>query len=205
MNVLEILEYEHQLILGVLWVMQARVPAIEADRPIANESEVVDFCARFIGECHCAKEFELFVRLLQKTQSSIFIGPVTSFHTEHDQLCQQTSALTVAWKLKTTRKPGAGQMVAEHLNAYTNLMRALIKKENYFYEIVGSVLDDADQLELKGAFDKRDDEVLGTGGHDHYCRWAHEFTAAHHELRECSIPQYYRQSAQVEGNLIKIL
>ena len=205
MNVLEIFEYEHQLILGVLWVMQARIPAIEADRPIANESEVADFCAKFIGECHCAKEFALFEKLLKKKSTSVFIGPIISFHTEHNQLCRQTSALTAAWKLKITRRPGAGQMVAEYLNVYTNLMRALIKKENYFYENISTVLDEVDQQELKGVFDKLDAEMLGAGGHDHYCRWAHEFTAAHYDLREYSIPLEYRQSAQVEGNLIKIL
>ena len=189
MNVIEILEYEHQLILGVLWAIQARIPVIKNDVPVANESEVADFCAKFIGACHCAKEFELFAKLLQKNKTSIFIGPVTSLHTEHNQLCQQTSALTVAWKLKIERQPGAGQLVADYLTFYVDLMRALIKKENCFYEIVGSALDDADHLELKGAFDKLNGEVLGTDGHDRYCRWAHEFTAAHHELRECSIPQ----------------
>ena len=189
MNVIEILEYEHQLILGVLWVLQDRITGIKNDLPVADEPAVADFCAKFIGACHCAKEFELFMKLLQKNSTSIFIGPVTSFHTEHNQLCQQTSALTVAWRLKAERQPGAGQVVADYLTAYINFMRPLIKKENYFYELVVDVLDAADHQELKNVFDKLDGEVLGPTGHDQYCRWAHEFTAAHHELRECLIPQ----------------
>jgi len=188
MNVLEILEYEHQLIQGVFWVMQPQIPVIKNDVPVANESEVADFCAKFIGTCHCAKEFELFVKLLQKEPSPIIAGPVSSLHTEHNQLRQQTSALTVAWKLKTEQQPGAGQRVAEYLAAYIDLMNELIKKENYFYESVDSVLGDTDQLELKDAFDKLDGELLGAGGHDRYCRWAHEFTVAHHDLRQSSIP-----------------
>jgi len=189
MNVIEILEYEHQLILGVLWVMQTRSPAIMDGRPTASEIGVVNFCTKFIGECHYAKEFEFFIKLLQTNRTSMFIGPVTSFNAEHQQLCRQISALTAAWKLEVEGHPSAKPRVAEYLNDYANLMRDHMQKENRFYEVVANVMADPDHLVIKEAFDQLDAKTLGPDGHDRYCRWAHTLAATHHDLRPCSVPR----------------
>jgi len=181
MNAIEILEYEHQLILDVLRMAQAqaRLLAISDNMPVSKEPGMADFCAKFISRCHHAKEFELFVTLLQKGRSYV-IGPITSFRAEHSHLCQLTASLAVVWKLRDEGQAGAAQVVAEYLTDYAGLMHDHIQKENRFYQVVSEILDDTDHLAIKAAFDRLDGETLGTDGHDRYCRWAHEFSAARH-------------------------
>ena len=177
MNVIEILEFEHQMILDVLGVAQARLPAITGNVPVSKEPGIADFCAKFISRCHHAKEFEIFVKLLQKDRAYV-VEPITLFRAEHSQLCQLTSSLAVAWKLMAAGQSDSGRIMTEYFNNYADRMRDHCQKESRFYQVVSDVLDDADQLALKEAFDRLDCEMLGTEGHDRYCRWSYEFARA---------------------------
>ena len=181
MSAIEILEYEHQLILDVLSMAQNRVRllAVADNQSKAKDSRLPDFCAKFICRCHHAKEFELFVTLLQKGRSYV-IGPITMFHSEHSRLGQLSASLAVTWRLMDEGHADAPWVVAEYLNDYVGLMRAHLQKEKRFYQVVSEILDDNDHLAIKAAFDKLDGEILGAEGHDQYCRWAQAFISSGH-------------------------
>lgn len=69
---------------------------------------------------------------------------------------------------------GACELVAGYFTDYATLMHAHILKEDHFYKATEPILETADYVELKAAFEKFDQLTLGVDGYEHYCQWAHQ-------------------------------
>jgi hemerythrin-like domain-containing protein len=177
MPVLEILDYEHQLILQVLKVAHASARRMArhgaAVEPVGQA--LTGFCDKFISQCHQAKEFNLFRCLLQKERAYV-VAPIAHFQAEHNRLAQLTESLGVAWRLTKDGHAGACELVVGYLKDYAALMQAHIRKEDRFFKVTQTLLEPADQLSLKAAFDKLEQEMLGADGHARYCQWAYQLT-----------------------------
>lgn len=177
MNIFEALDYEHQLIANALQL--ARSCALRMALPDAAAEpagqELAGFCLDFISQCHQAKEFNLFVRLLQKGHSHV-IAPITGLHADHNRFNQLTEALEAAWRCARDEQPGAYALVAGYLADYAALMQEHMQKEERFYLVIQSVLTPADQEELTATFERINSETLGAGGHERYCQWADQLT-----------------------------
>jgi len=173
MNVFEILDHEHQVIARVLKVAQSC--ALRMAQPGAAAEpvvpELVEFCDQFISQCHQVKEFRLFSRLLQKGRSSV-VAPIVGLHAEHSRLAQLTESLDAAWRLAFGGQASARELVAGYLAEYAAVMEAHILKEDRFYSVTDSILEAADQLDLKTVFNQVEQETLGADGRERYCRWA---------------------------------
>ena len=179
MNVFEILDHEHQLIAPAIKAAQSCAQRLGQPGAVAESAgqELIGFCDKFISQCHQVKEFNLFIRLLQKGRSYV-IAPIASLHAEHSRLAQMTESLDAAWREVLTGQTGASERVAGYLTDYAALMEAHILKEERFYRVTESILGSADQMALKATFDKLDQETLGADGHAHYCQWAYQMAGA---------------------------
>jgi len=175
MNIFEILESEHQAITPALRVAQSCALRLAQPGAVADPvgQELIGFCDKFVSQCHQVKEFNLYIRLLQKGRSYV-IAPIASLHAEHSRLAQLTEALDAAWRLAMDGQPGACELVAGYFTDYAALMEAHILAENRFYRMSESILGAADLEELKAASAQLDQEALGADGHAQYCQWARQ-------------------------------
>jgi len=139
--------------------------------------ELSSFCLKFISQCHQVKEFNLFIRLLQKGRSYV-IAPITGLHAEHSRLNQLTVSLDAAWRCAQEGQAGACELVAGYLTNYGVLMQEHLVKEDRFYKLTSSILEAHDLVELKSGFEQLNQEALGQQGHAHYCAWASQQAGA---------------------------
>ncbi len=175
MNVIELIDFEHQLIAQTLTVAQAcaRRLAQPGGGTEPDGQELIGFLDKFISQCHQAKEYHLFLCLLHKGVPAV-IAPIAKFHEEHRRFAQMTESLGSSWWLVTEGQAGAGELVAGYLTDYAALMQAHIQREECFYRVTLSCLDADDHLYLKSMFDKLEQEMLGIDGHTRHCQWAHQ-------------------------------
>jgi hemerythrin-like domain-containing protein len=179
MNVFEIIEYEHQLILDVLQLAQRRILTCVAtgDWASLNGHELVDFCQGFIGRNHRQKEELLFARLLQKDQPYL-LEPMAGFRAEHGQLKRQVESLALDGQRMVAGQLDGAHFMGQRLAAYIHQAFEHLEKENRFYQVVGALLDEKEHAELKTAFDQLEQMNLGSTGHDYYCQWAQRTAAS---------------------------
>ena len=173
MNVFESLSYEHKLIANMLEVAQACALRMAQPGAVVEPvgQELTRFCDKFISQCHQVKEFNLFIRLLQKGRSYV-IEPIVSLHAEHSRLAQLTGALDAAWRMGTDGQAGACELVVCYLTDYAALQQEHMLKEDCFYRVNESILEAADQAELTAVFNELERKTLGVEGHARYCQWA---------------------------------
>ena len=177
MNIFEILGFEHQLISNALQLARAYARRMAYPGAVAEPEgqALAGFCLSFISRCHQAKEFNLFVRLLQYGHSEV-IAPITGLHAEHHRLDELTAALDAEWRCAPADQAGAYARMAGHLSNYAALMEAHMLKEERFYLVIESSLTPADHAALAATFGQIDQETLGAGGHTRYCQWAGQLT-----------------------------
>jgi len=173
MNIFESLGYEHQLISDALQFARAYARRMTYPGAVAGPDgqALAGFCRSFISQCHQAKEFNLFVRLLQKGHSEV-IAPITGLHADHHRLDELAAALDAAWQCVQEGRAGAYELMAGQLTDYAALMQAHMQKEERFYLVIESSLTPDEQAELAATFGQLDQETLGTGGHTRCCQWA---------------------------------
>jgi len=173
MNVFEQLEQEHQLISEVLKIAgpqaQRQTPAGAEANPVGRE--LTEFCERFVSKCHQAKEFNLFLRLLQKGGSSVIV-PIIGFHTEHTRLARMAGSLGVVWSLTAEAPTGDWALASGYLADYVALLLTHLAEEDRFYQANRTVLEAYDLADLGVVFDQLEQTMLGAGGYQRYCRWA---------------------------------
>jgi len=179
MNIFEILDYEHQVIAQAMELAQAFAQRMAQPGATAEPlgQELSSFCIKFVSQCHQVKEFNLFIRLLQKGRSYV-IAPVTGLHSEHSRLTHLTAAVDAAWRCAQEGQVGACELTAGYLAEYATLMQEHLVKEDRFYKLTSTILESADLEELRSGFEKLDHDTLGKQGHAHYCAWAKQQAGA---------------------------
>lgn len=173
MNIFEVLAYEHALIAKVMQVGQSLARRMALHGAIAEPvgADLTGFCEQFTSHYHQAKEFRLFIALLNSRHSAR-ITPIFGLHHEHSQLSQLTGSLTVAWQLIAERQAGGCELFAGYLADYVSLMQEHLLRENRFYAVVAHLLDDSDPALLDAAFVQIEQETVATDGQERYVPWA---------------------------------
>lgn len=172
MNAFEVLDYEHQVMSPAL--TRARSIAVCMARPSPDTEQVaaklIVFFQVFISQRHERKEHALFLYLMRKGLSFV-VAPIAGFNEEHFRLHELTDALAAAWRVGLHNGGGSRARVAQYLADYAALMQAHILKEDRFYRVTKSILDAADLLDLKTAFEKIDQGTSGAEGYELCHRW----------------------------------
>lgn len=173
----EALKHEHQVILMVLDAAQREARSIEATGKVSAErvGKFVEFFRNFADRCHHAKEEKhLFTRIADRGVP-VEGGPIGVMLAEHEQGRSHVAAIDRALKSASAGDASAAASVREHLEAYVELLRQHIDKEdNVLYIMADRVLAAEDQQELAEAFERIEAEELGEGVHEKYHWLAHE-------------------------------
>jgi hemerythrin-like domain-containing protein len=175
----EILKHEHKIILMVLDAAKREVQSIRQRGKvhIAELEKMVDFIRNFADRCHHAKEENLlFVKMKEKGMPDES-GPIAVMLKEHTEGRRRIKVIGEAIPKAQEGEPSALQTISENLDAYIQLLRNHIEKEdNVLYPMADKVFTEQDQQWLSGDFDKVEAEEIGEGVHEKYHKLAHDLS-----------------------------
>jgi hemerythrin-like domain-containing protein len=175
----EILKHEHKIILMVLDAAKREVQSIRqrGKLHVAELEKMVDFIRNFADRCHHAKEENLlFVKMNEKGMPSES-GPIAVMLKEHTEGRRRIKAISEAISKAQEGNPATLQTISENLDAYIQLLRNHIEKEdNVLYPMADKVFTGQDQQSLSEAFDKVEAEQIGEGVHEKYHKLAHDLS-----------------------------
>jgi hemerythrin-like domain-containing protein len=177
----ETLKHEHKIILMVLDAAEREANSIkETGKVDADKLEkFVDFIRNFADRCHHAKEEgQLFVKMQERGMPKEG-GPIAVMLMEHDEGRRHIKAVADAIEPATHGDTRAIFTINEHLQAYVNLLRMHIHKEDdILYPMADRFLTADDQRLLSEAFEKIEAQEIGEGVHEKYHRLAHDLAHA---------------------------
>lgn len=169
----ETLRHEHQIILLVLTGAETEARR-GADLDLGKAAQMADFFRNFADKCHHAKEEGyLFPTLVQRGMPQDE-GPIAVMLSEHNQGRAHVRAI-----FEELEKAAPDRMaVADHLEAFVDLLRAHIGKEdNVLFPMADQLLTEQDQVRLEAEFERVETEEIGEGVHERYHELAHELAA----------------------------
>lgn len=179
MKATDILKHEHQVILKVLDAAEREARNIRAPGKIDAErtNKIVDFIRNFADRCHHAKEEDqLFVRMRDRG-FPFEGGPIAVMLMEHEEGRRHVRAVADAVSAAASGDEAAVAKIADHLQAYVELLRQHIDKEdNILYPMADQILTPQDQEELIKTFERIEAEDMGEGVHEKYHQLAHELS-----------------------------
>ena len=169
MNAIDELIHEHEAVKSTLNILQrigADVAATgKIERPEHLE-ELFDFFTTFVDRCHHGKEEELLFPALERVGISRDGGPVGVMLNEHQQGRELVAAMQAAVAAYTRGDAAAAQTFKRHAEAYIELLRFHIEKENQVLFPLATAHLPADRLDdLKAGFDRIEAEKIGHGRH----------------------------------------
>jgi len=171
------LKHEHQVILMVLDAAQREARTIEATGKVSVDriDKLVEFFRNFADRCHHAKEEkQLFIRMADRGMA-VEGGPIAVMLAEHEEGRRHIAAIAQSLPRASGGEASAIASVREHLEAYLELLRQHIDKEdNVLYVMADQVLTAEDQQELAEAFERVEAKEMGEGIHEKYHQLAHE-------------------------------
>lgn len=179
MNVFEMIDYEHRLILDILHLAQQRILACVASGNWAamEGQEVIEFCQYFIGRNHRQKEELLFNLLLQKNRAYL-TEPIAGFRDAHGQFRSHLEALNADARRMAAGEIDVAQAMVQRLAKYVQQAQDHLEKEDRFYCVVSELLNEDDHRALATAFQNLEQTNLGPTGHDYYCQWAQRMASS---------------------------
>ena len=167
----EILKAEHEVILKVLDCLEKvsgdarRGGAID----LKSAEEILDFLGTFADRCHHGKEEGALFPMLGKKGLPTQVGPVAVMLSEHEQGRAEISGMRAAIASFAQGLAEGADRFATHANAYIDLLRDHIAKENnVLFPMADGMLGPVDQADLLAAFGRVESHDLGAGTHERY-------------------------------------
>lgn len=177
MKPLDRLVHEHQMVLQVLDATEQDLTQLRHTGHLdaARLRRIVDFLVHFMDRCHHSKEeLFLFARMRERGVPGES-GPLAVLLREHHQSRRHVKALGLGLNKAARNKVALTNAMRKHLPAYIELMRTHIQKEDrVVYPMADQIFSKADQRELSRAFDRIEQETLGTDARARYLRLACE-------------------------------
>ena len=167
----ETLSREHALVILVTKEAEQEVRYMRDTGEYRKEEvgELVDFFEFFTEACHDPKEERLLFARLCKRGLSRDTGILAQFYREHEEFT--TRLRDIEQWLRKDKKDGpldVGEL-ADQLEAYLNLMRSHVARENeHLFALADGMLTDEDQEELERAFEAVESEEVAEGIHEKY-------------------------------------
>jgi hemerythrin-like domain-containing protein len=130
-------------------------------------SSLLEFFRVFADQCHHGKEEEILFPALEGKGMPRHGGPVGVMLEEHERgrdLIREMGEATDSFRERDT---GSGRRWAKAASGYISLLREHISKENnILFVIAEKMLNDSEQANLAAAFDRLEEEKIGSGTHE---------------------------------------
>ena len=164
-----VLRKEHDAILKMLGATEEAARRLEAGTPVRAETleGLLEFLRLFADKCHHGKEEDLLFPLLERKGLPRAGGPVGVMLYEHEEgraLIREMFEAAEAFRGGGAEARGRWAAAARH---YADLLRDHIAKENdILFVMAENLLTPAEQDEMAAAFEKVDEEKMGSGTHE---------------------------------------
>jgi len=171
MEATDILKHEHRAIEMVLDALDRASEALKEGRdvPVWIFSDGLDFIRTFADRCHHGKEekraYPLFIERGLPSQG----GPIQVMLMEHEQGRSYIREATAQYEKWAEGDKAAGKAMADALQAYIQLLREHIYKEdNILYPMGERVISPEDDQALVQQFEEVEQLEMGPGVHEKY-------------------------------------
>jgi len=165
----EQLIHEHVAITRMLDILEEACSRLETGGAVAHSDleEMVEFFIVFADTCHHAKEEKLLFPALEEAGIPREHGPIGVMLAEHDLGRKYIQAMKRALELWASDSAQSDFVSA--VREYRNLLLLHIQKENnVLFPLAEAHLSAERQGEILDAFDRLEEEELGTGTHEKF-------------------------------------
>lgn len=162
---------EHQAVLVALEIMERVEEAIVARRPEAPEhmGELLDFFRGFVDRCHHAKEEQVLFPELERHGLPHEGGPIEVMLAEHDSGRQHLRSIAEGLDRMSRGDEGGIAAIQGGADAYRDLLRAHIEKEEHVLFPMADQIVTSDEAErVLARFDAVERDQVGPGRHEAY-------------------------------------
>lgn len=182
MDATNILSEEHRIIEQVLACLEEIGAACQRDGFLDSHSarQAIQFLRSFADGCHHGKEENFLFPLLEK-RGLPAQGPTAVMRAEHEEGRRHLRAMENQIDRARAGNVEAMARFASHAQAYVDLLRRHIDKEDHvLFPMADSLLSEADQKELCDAFVHIESHDLEENAHEKLVEMAHELTQRLH-------------------------
>ena len=167
MKPIEILKEEHQVILGVIQVIDAIVSKIRKGEKIDNNDlrDIVDFIKTFADRCHHRKEEDLLFKYMIDAGVPKEGGPIEVMLSEHEMGRRFVKIMEDS----LNRQSVDYSKFVEGASGYSGLLNEHIYKEdNILYRMAEMHIDDESMKRLLEEFERVEKFEIGEEVHKRY-------------------------------------
>lgn len=172
------LVHEHEVVLLVIGGMEREAARIRGGGQIDADAveRMMTFTREFTDGCHHSKEEQVLFPLLREKVPTA-ANPVNAMLAEHEQGRAHVRSIVEALPEASTGDPFASLAVARGLEAYGDLLRAhIVKENNVLFPLAERGLGDGDKAAVAAGFERIEREETGEGAHEKYHALAHELS-----------------------------
>jgi hemerythrin-like domain-containing protein len=167
---------EHDAVLVALQILDKVEAALEAKNEQALEhlGQLLDFFKGFVDRCHHGKEEDVLFPELERRGIKREGGPIGVMLMEHD--AGRGHVRTISGELDRLRRGEAGALAAirQSADAYRDLLRAHIHKENnILFPMADQLVPDDVAATLAEKFEEIERDRVGEGKHEAYHAMLH--------------------------------
>ena len=156
---------EHEAILGALVILE-KMSARLASGDLIDQTDpaaMVDFLKTFADACHHGKEETILFPAMERYGIPKEGGPIGQMLIEHETGRNYIRAMTAA----IGEKPFDANGFARNANAYVELLRSHIQKENgILFPLGDRAIPEPEQTRIMEAFERHEETVIGHGVHE---------------------------------------
>ncbi len=176
MNPTDLLRSEHRVIEQMLSVLE-KLACLPEAQPLdqADAGLLIEFFRRFADRCHHGKEEGLLFPALERKGFPHEMGPIGVMLYEHDIGRSHVRGMAEALQRLGSGDPEGRNIFTKHAQAYINLLREHIYKEdNILFVMAEQALSAQDQQELLEQFHQTEHTAVEPGEHDRWLQTAHQ-------------------------------
>jgi len=171
------LKEEHEGIKIMLSVMEKIAGNLEKGEELNRDhfTGILGFLKGFTDQCHHGKEEgHLFPAMVERGIPELG-GPVGVMLHEHRLGREYVAAMSSAFDQWKEGDPSAAGRIVSTVRSYVELLRNHIEKENnILFNMADQALDEQEQLQMAGDFEKLEQDEIGPGKHEEYHRFLKE-------------------------------
>jgi hemerythrin-like domain-containing protein len=196
MQATEILKNEHRVIEQVLNCLDKMVGLCETEGELntRDAAKAIDFFRHFADQCHHGKEERHLFPALEARGVPREQGPVGVMLDEHEQGRRHLRAMAEAVADHEAGIPGSVRRFTTHADAYIDLLRHHIAKEDHcLFPIADRFLTAADGERLLKSFGHVESDEMGAGTHEKYLAIADELAERY------DVPKAFEEVAAGHG------
>jgi hemerythrin-like domain-containing protein len=176
MRATEDLIHEHSAVLVSLQLLEKVTGGITAkdDQASADLEQLLDFFTGFVDRCHHGKEEDVLFPELERRGVKREGGPIAVLLAEHEVGRGQVRAMICGLALLRAGEVAATATISEHADAYRDLLRAHIDKENnVLFPMADRLVPEDAATRLAEQLEEIERDRVGEGKHEAYHEMLH--------------------------------